>query len=193
MTSTLKRNIGPRTQCKSSVRKQIENRTQNIRRFNGELEYTQYVGEIDREKTQKLYTKIIIVLCETVYIECVQWTLLYKSLRTDRIFDTYVNAHLWTPTLTPKYIPSRNICLMAFPSPHRSGLCCTPVCAPVYAPGIRTVLAKPIGPNLSTLSLAQPIQPMLSLSLNTYFDPQLSNTKTSYLFEQKWIIVGVRC
>ena len=40
---------------KNNVRKQVENRTQRIHMFNGELEYTQYAGETEREKTRKLY------------------------------------------------------------------------------------------------------------------------------------------
>ena len=44
---------------KNSVRKQVENRTEKTRRFNGELECTQYAGEIEieRESKQKLYSK----------------------------------------------------------------------------------------------------------------------------------------
>ena len=42
---------------KNSVRKQIEKRTQKIRMFNGELEYTQYVRETVREKTQNSIQK----------------------------------------------------------------------------------------------------------------------------------------
>ena len=58
----------------------------------------------------------------TLYIECAQRALLYKSIRTDRSTDTYFNAHNWAPTLTPKYIPSRNICPMSSRFMHRSGL-----------------------------------------------------------------------
>ena len=56
---------------KNSVRKQGGNRTEKIRRFNGELECTQYVGETEREKTQNSIQKLIIVLCKTLYIVCV--------------------------------------------------------------------------------------------------------------------------
>ena len=47
---------------------------------------------------------------------------------------------------------------MASRFPHRSGLTYTPVCTPVYAP---------VRPNRSGPRLAQPIRPMLRLSLNT--------------------------
>ena len=58
---------------KNSVQKQIGNQTQKIRRFNGELGYAQYAGERERERQDtKLYSKTIIVLCETLYIVCVQ-------------------------------------------------------------------------------------------------------------------------
>ena len=72
---------------KNSVRKPVENRTQKICRFNGELKCTQYTGETKREKTQNSIQKIIIILCETLYIVCAQWTLLYKSIRTNRSTD----------------------------------------------------------------------------------------------------------
>ena len=64
-----------------------------MRRFNGKLEYAHYVVETEREKTRNSNKIIIIVLCETLYIVCVQSTLLYKSIRTDKSTDKYFNAH----------------------------------------------------------------------------------------------------
>ena len=51
-------NPRPLIPCKkNSVQKQIGNRTQRIRRFNGKLEYAQYTGETKRENNKTLFKK----------------------------------------------------------------------------------------------------------------------------------------
>ena len=41
----------------------------------------------------------------TLYIECAQRALLYKSIWTDRSIDAYFNAHKLAPTLIPNIFP----------------------------------------------------------------------------------------
>ena len=95
--------------------------TKGKNRFNRDLkpQDIEYAGETEREHK---HTESSIQNNNTLYIGCAQRALLYKSTQTDRNTDTYFDAHNWAPTLTPKYIPSRNICSTASRFPHRSGL-----------------------------------------------------------------------
>ena len=91
---------------------------------------------------------------------CIQWTLLYKSILDWQKYWLYFNAHLWAPTLTPKYI----YCGISFRWPPGFG-----TDSAFLRTGLRTGFtypASPIGPNRSSPRLVQPIWPMLSLSLN---------------------------
>ena len=75
---------------------------------------------------------------------------------------TVLQCSFMSPYTNSQIYSLRNIFPMASRFLHRSGLCCTPV----YVPGLRTGPASLIGPNRSGPRLAQPIRPMLSLSLN---------------------------
>ena len=75
-----------------------------------------------------------------MYIGCAQRELLYKSIQIDRSTDAYFNAHKWAPTLSPKYIPSRNICPISFQFMHRSGLLFTHGSGPNWLVQIDLVL-----------------------------------------------------
>ena len=108
-----------------------------------------------RERQREQNTELIQTIQYALYIGCAQRALLYKSIRTDRSIDQYFNARKWSPTLTPKYIPSWNICPTASRFTHWSGL--TDRSKPIR------FSAAPIGSRL-----VQPIQPMLSLYFNSY-------------------------
>ena len=135
---------------KDSVRKQEWKPDNRKCKFNGKLGWTQYARERHRERESK-HKPLLKNNTQSVYIVCVQWTLLYKSFMDWQ----YLNAHLWAPTLTPKYIPygisfQRPPGFCTEPAFLRTGLCT----------GSRT------RPHRYSPRLLQPIRPMLSLSLN---------------------------
>ena len=90
---------------------------------------TEYAGETERMRESTHENSI--QNNNTLYIECAQRALLYKSIRTGRSTDTYFNAHKWVSTLTPKYIPSWNICPPASWFTHRFA---HRFAHPIYAP-----------------------------------------------------------
>ena len=126
---------------KNSVRKQVENQTQKIRRFNGELGNTQYAEGKEREsesKHKKLYYALLKLYTSYVFSE---------HFHTSPYGLTEVLVVLQCSFMSPytnsQIYSLRNICLMASRFPHRTGLCYAPVCVPVYAPDL-TDRSQPI-------------------------------------------------
>ena len=127
-------------------------------------------SERERERTHEN----LIQNNSTLYIECAQRALLYKSIQTDRSTDTYFNAHKWTSTLTPKFIPSRNICPTASQFPHRSGL----LLHTGLAPGLRTGPTYPISLNRSGSRL-------ISQQFSTPWQRDLNTWAIEYCWETR--------
>ena len=101
-----------------------------------------------------------------MYIVCVQWTLLYKSFLDWQKYSQYFNAHLWAPTLTPKYIPYR----ISFQRPY--GFCTEPA---FLRTGLRTGLrtrphrSVPTDPVLGLFSRSGRCWACLSTSMSFIF------------------------
>ena len=119
--------------------------------------------ERQRENQHRKTQFKIITLCTwVVHRMCIREHFYTSSYGLTEVLTGTSMLITKLPTLTPKYIPSRNICSMASRFLHRSGL----LLRTGFAPSLRTGPAKPIGPNRSGSRLAQPIRPMLSLYLN---------------------------
>ena len=121
---------------------------------------TQSTWERQREQNNNLLQKRMNTLY-VMYLECASIELLDKSTHTARSIGAYLNAHKWAPTLTPKYIPSRNIYPTTSHFTYRSGLL---FAHPVFAPSLCICLCI----NLRTdVELASQNSPSSSTSSST--------------------------